>query len=57
MYSNDALDIDRLSRENDELRQLVKSFVKDEIDYMNRNALGDPEQNHNVKWARRLGIK
>lgn len=39
-----------------ELEQLVRSFVLDEIDYMTINHLGDPEQKHNVKWARKLGI-
>ena len=39
-----------------ELEQLVSSFVAETIDYANRNNLGDPEKQHNVKWARKLGL-
>lgn len=39
-----------------QLEALVGSFVLEEIDYMTRNNLGDPEKQHNVKWARQLGI-
>jgi hypothetical protein len=39
-----------------QLEELVRSFVFDEIDYMTRNNLGDPERQHNVRWARKLGI-
>lgn len=42
--------------ERDEARELITSFVLNEIDYMTRNKLGDAEQQHNVKWARRIGI-
>lgn len=45
-----------LKAEIEQLRELVRSFVLGEIDYMTRNKLGDPEQQHNVKWARKLGI-
>lgn len=45
-----------LTAERDELHQLVEEFVIAECDYMRRNKLGDPEKQHNVKWARRLGI-
>lgn len=37
-----------------DLLELVQSFVTDQVDYMTRNKLGDPEQQHNIKWARRL---
>lgn len=35
-----------------ELLQLVEAFVQQEVEYMTINNLGDPEQQHNVKWAR-----
>jgi hypothetical protein len=39
-----------------ELEALVKSFVLTDIDYMIKNRLGDPEKQHNIKWARSLGF-
>jgi hypothetical protein len=39
-----------------ELERLATSFLCDEIDYMLINKLGDPEKQHNVQWARKLGI-
>lgn len=38
--------------DNAVLRELVRSFVLETIDYATRNNLGDPEKQHNVKWAR-----
>lgn len=46
---------DRTSRE-EQLEELVISFVLEMSDYMIINKLGDPEQKHNIKWARKLGI-
>jgi hypothetical protein len=40
-----------------EMERLATAFLCAEIDYMTINNLGDPEQKHNVKWARQLGIK
>ena len=61
--SNNQLDqrwaekeINRLREELSEMTRLANSFLCDEIDYMLINKLGDPEQKHNVKWARRLGL-
>lgn len=33
---------------------LLQSFVTYQVDYMTRNHLGDPERQHNIKWARQL---
>lgn len=37
-----------------ELLECLKAFVDQEVDYMTRNKLGDPEKQHNVKWARSI---
>lgn len=37
-----------------ELRRVIRAFVDSEVEYMTVNNLGDPEKQHNVKWARRV---
>lgn len=37
-----------------ELIKVLTAMVEAEIDYMAINNLGDGEQQHNVKWARRV---
>ena len=41
-------------RRTTQLRQVLTSFVEDEVEYMMINDLGDPDQQHNIKWARRF---
>lgn len=36
------------------LLECLKAFVVGEVAYMTINNLGDPEQQHNVKWARSI---
>jgi hypothetical protein len=31
---------------------VLDAFITQEVEYMIRNNLGDPEQQHNVIWAR-----
>lgn len=40
-----------------DLLACLNSFVEDTVDYMTRNKLGDPERQHNVKWARQVIAK
>lgn len=40
-----------------ELLEVLKAFVAETVDYMTINHLGDPEGQHNVKWARRVIAK
>jgi hypothetical protein len=40
-----------------ELIEVVKAFVQQEVEYMTINHLGDPEKQHNVKWARAVLAK
>ena len=68
-YPNgDTLDIVRIAKASDEanarlicaapeLMEVVKAFVAETVDYMMLNNLGDPEQQHNVKWARQVIAK
>lgn len=37
-----------------DMRRLLREFVNETVDYMALNNLGDPEKQHNVKWARRV---
>ena len=39
------------------LVEVVKAFIAEQVDYMTRNKLGDPEKQHNVKWARSVLAK
>jgi hypothetical protein len=39
-----------------DLEELVSSMVLEQVDYMTRNKLGDPEKQHNIRRARALGI-
>lgn len=39
-------------KDSQELVQIVKSFIDETVDYATRNNLGDPEKQHNIKWAR-----
>ena len=41
-------------RRTTQLQQVLTSFVDDEVEYMMINDLGDPDQQHNIKWARRF---
>lgn len=47
----------RLIAASPELAELVRAFVAETVDYATRNKLGDPEQQHNVKWARAVLAK
>lgn len=40
-----------------EAEGLLGAFVQHEVEYMTVNHLGDPEKQHNVKWARSLLAK
>lgn len=40
-----------------DLLEVVKAFVVETVDYATLNKLGDPEQQHNVKWARSVIAK
>lgn len=40
-----------------DLLEVVKAFVAETVDYATLNNLGDPEQQHNVKWARSVIAK
>jgi hypothetical protein len=40
-----------------DLLEVVKAFVAETVDYMTINNLGDPEKQHNVKWARSVIAK
>ncbi len=55
-YAEDCANA-RLISAAPELLEVVKAFVEQEVDYMTRNKLGDPEQQHNVKWARAVIAK
>lgn len=49
--------VDAMNRRSPELVEalaIIDAFVVQEVDYMTRNNLGDPESQHNVKWARAL---
>lgn len=37
--------------------ECLSAFVTETVDYMTRNKLGDPEMQHNVKWARSIIAK
>lgn len=40
-----------------ELLEVLKAYVAWEVEYMTINNLGDPEKQHNVKWARAVIAK
>lgn len=40
-----------------ELLEVLKAYVAWEVEYMTINNLGDPEKQHNVKWARSVIAK
>lgn len=44
--------VEALEAENKRLREIVQAFIDETVDYATRNNLGDPEKQHNVKWAR-----
>lgn len=37
-----------------ELLEIVEAFIAETVDYATINNLGDPEKQHNVKWARKI---
>src|SRR5690554_1940239 len=37
----------------EEAAQIIQAFIDQEVDYMMRNNLGNPEKQHNVKWGRK----
>lgn len=37
-----------------ELRRVIHAFVAETEDYMKINQLGNPDEHHNIKWARRV---
>jgi hypothetical protein len=41
-------------RRNIQLKQLIQAFVEENSEYMEINQLGDPEKQHNIKWARKV---
>lgn len=41
----------RLRADLDRANEIIQAFVDAEVDYMMINHLGDPEKQHNVKWA------
>ena len=49
---NRDLRIEALEAENVRLRGALEAMVKQEVDYMTINNLGDPEQQHNIIRAR-----
>jgi hypothetical protein len=49
-----ALSIEPLEAE---LLAVVKAFVAETVEYMTINHLGDPEGQHNVRWARKVIAK
>lgn len=57
LSQNNAHSWDRLVRERNELLEVLKAFVAQEVDYMTINNLGNPEKQHNVKWARAVIAK
>jgi len=48
---------DGKSETTDEAIDCLKAFVAETIDYMVSNKLGDPEKQHNVRWARSIIAK
>jgi hypothetical protein len=40
-----------------ELLEVVKALIEETIDYATLNKLGDPEKQHNIKWARKVIAK
>ena len=40
-----------------DLLEVLKAFVDETVDYATINKLGDPEKQHNVKWARQVIAK
>lgn len=63
-YSSDPATIEISSPEDarliaaaPELLEVLQSFVQQEVEYMTINNLGDPEKQHNVKWARAVIAK
>ena len=40
-----------------ELLEVLEAMVAAECEYMTINNLGDPEQQHNIKWARSVIAK
>lgn len=47
----------KIKHREQQLEQLVEQFVVEMVDYMTVNQLGNPEDKHNIKIARSLGIK
>jgi|UniRef100_A0A6H1ZBM7 hypothetical protein len=47
----------RLCAAAPELLEVVRAFVAETVDYAKLNKLGDPEKQHNVKWARSVIAK
>lgn len=37
----------------EELEAALTAMVDEQVDYMTINNLGDPEKQHNIKWARK----
>jgi hypothetical protein len=52
-YGGDAL----LIAAAPELLEVLKAFVAETVEYATINKLGDPEKQHNVKWARQVIAK
>jgi hypothetical protein len=48
--------LDQTEEKLEQFKELARAFMLAEIDTMTRNNLGDPEKQHNVKWARSLGL-
>jgi ribosomal protein L29 len=57
VYGNNRNQDARLIAAAPELLELVEAFVAETVDYATINKLGDPENQHNVKWARKVIAK
>lgn len=57
LFGPDAKANARLMAAAPELLDLVRDMVAEVVDYATINNLGDPEKQHNVKWARALIAK
>ena len=45
--------LERIALAAEALAKTLDAFIAQEVDYMDINNLGDPEQQHNVKWGRK----